>query len=318
MAKRGRPSDDRLREFAEEHLDYEVAMIAGLVEHFRKIGAAIAASGHGEPDVPDLVTRNAHVESFAIHARTLLEFFYRKEPDPRFPDDAFAGDFFDDPDEWKRLRPPKTALLSDAWTRVGTDLAHLSYARLDRGDKSWFIDLWYDLATVVRAFAENAHADRLPADARERILGHLPTSAVDRPTLGVTTTASMSTALVIDPLLLDDPAHERSRAEARSQTGDAESDVETFTCGSTTLEVGLDGIKDRDHFVPYTQLRSVDKHGGKWLGHDLELVWGNKGAWASDHSSGHRFGFGDDVESRDRAYDLIVSRVAAVQRHSQD
>jgi len=99
-------------------------------------------------------------------------------------------------------------------------------------------------------------------------------------------------------------------------------DVETFTYGllKTTLEVGPDGIKDRDHFVPYTQIRSVDKGGGKWLGFDLELVWGDKGAWASDHSSGHKFNFGEDVESRDRAYDLIVSRVAAVQRepHSTD
>jgi hypothetical protein len=100
----------------------------------------------------------------------------------------------------------------------------------------------------------------------------------------------------------------------------AMADAETFTYGTflkTTLEVGPDGIKDGDHFVPYTQIRSVDKGGGKWLGFDLQLVWGDKGFWASDHSSGHKFDFGDKVEDRDRAYDLILSRIAAVQHHLQ-
>jgi hypothetical protein len=45
------------------------------------------------------------------------------------------------------------------------------------------------------------------------------------------------------------------------------------------------------------------------MGYDLEIVWGKKGLSASDHSSGHKFDFRDDVESRDRAYDLIMSRL---------
>ena len=97
-------------------------------------------------------------------------------------------------------------------------------------------------------------------------------------------------------------------------------EVETFTYGGflkRTLEVGPDGIKDVDHFVPYSQIRSVERGGGKWVGFDLDLVWGDKGLWASDHSSGHTFDFGDRVEDRDRAYDLIVSRIAALQRRPQ-
>jgi zinc-ribbon domain len=93
----------------------------------------------------------------------------------------------------------------------------------------------------------------------------------------------------------------------------ARSEIFKYSLGRT-LEVGADGIKDGDHFVPYSQIRSIDKGGGKWLGYDLEIVWGDKGLWASDHSSGHEFVFGDDVESRDRAYDLITSRIAAASR----
>jgi hypothetical protein len=87
---------------------------------------------------------------------------------------------------------------------------------------------------------------------------------------------------------------------------------ETFTYGTwpkQTLEVSADGIKDGDHFIPFGQIMSVNKSGGKWWGYDLEIVWGRKGLWASDHSSGHKFGFREDVESRDRAYELIVSRL---------
>jgi hypothetical protein len=209
MAERTRPTDDRLREFATKHLDYEVGMLAGLVEHFREIRAAIDAAGDGEPKIPaDDVTRNAQVESFAIHARTLLEFFYRKRPNPKYPDDAFPGDFFDGPEEWKRLRPPKTASLADVEERVGTDVVHLSYARLDRVDKTWLIDLWYDLAAVVRAFVKSASSERLPPDVRARILGYLPAPTVDPPALGVTSTTSVATTSIY-PLPGSD-AHERS------------------------------------------------------------------------------------------------------------
>lgn len=88
-------------------------------------------------------------------------------------------------------------------------------------------------------------------------------------------------------------------------------DTETFTYGflKTKLEVGTGGIKDGNQFIPYGQIRSIDKGGGKWLGFDLEIVWGNKGLSASNHSSGHRFDFGKDEESRDRAYELIVTRI---------
>lgn len=99
---------------------------------------------------------------------------------------------------------------------------------------------------------------------------------------------------------------------------DGMADTETFKYGfmKTPLEVGPDGIKDGDHFIPYSQLRSVDKSGGKWSGFDLDLVWGKQDLGASNHSSGHRFGFGDRVESRDRAYDLIVSRMGEAARRS--
>lgn len=180
MAERDRPPDDRLREFADEHLDYEVWMLAELTDHFRKIRAAIDAAGDGEPDIPDDVTRNAQVESFAVHVRALLEFFYRDRPHQWHPEDALPGDFFKDPERWKELRPPKTPALANIGERVGTEIAHLTYRRLDVVDKQWLGVIWHDLAEVVRVFAQHAKPELLPAETRTRILSHLPRSPTHR------------------------------------------------------------------------------------------------------------------------------------------
>jgi hypothetical protein len=98
------------------------------------------------------------------------------------------------------------------------------------------------------------------------------------------------------------------------QGGKVVTESETFSHGTLlkrTLEVGKDGIKDGDHFIPFSQIRSVDKSGGKWLGYQLEIIWGDKGLWASAHSSGHEFDFKDELVSRDRAYELIVSHLVS-------
>jgi hypothetical protein len=177
MVERERPSDERLREFAREHLYYEVWMLAGLTEQFQSIVAAIDGAGpDGEPDIPDLVTRNAQVESFAIHARVLIDFLYSG---PQRPDDAVAADFFDKEEDWRTLRPAKTKELERVPRRVGKGVAHLTYERLEVIEEDWHAAIWSDLAAVVRIFAKNASADRLPDDVRERLLTHAPGESLD-------------------------------------------------------------------------------------------------------------------------------------------
>jgi len=58
-------------------------------------------------------------------------------------------------------------------------------------------------------------------------------------------------------------------------------------------------------------IRSVDKRGGKWLGYELEIVWGEKKMWASNFSGAHGFDFGKDMDARGRAYELITKRLGA-------
>ncbi len=99
---------DRCRSFAREHLVYEVEQLHGLVVRFLEILEHDEDHGERDLDFLDMATRNAQVESFAIHARALVDFLY----DVRMKaTDAIAGDFV--PTGWT---PPKKPLsLSSVW-----------------------------------------------------------------------------------------------------------------------------------------------------------------------------------------------------------
>ena len=79
-------------------------------------------------------TNNAVLESFAIHARSLLDFFYAYGRD----DDVIAEHFFSSATEWINARPPKTReQLKKIKDRVNKEVAHLTYARQNVKSKKW-------------------------------------------------------------------------------------------------------------------------------------------------------------------------------------
>jgi hypothetical protein len=157
-------SDRELQAFATEHLDYELGMLAGLTKRLQGVLEHDGEAGKPDLEWLDRETRNAQVESFAIHARLLLDFFYPSEK-PR-DDDVLAKHFVDG--AW---RPPAlTPALSELRQRVGKGVAHLTYSRLNVTEegKQWlYTDICSDFGHVVRAFAAAASSERLPEDVRE-------------------------------------------------------------------------------------------------------------------------------------------------------
>jgi hypothetical protein len=156
-------SDQELQAFATEHLSYELGMLAGLTK--RLLGVLEHDREAGKPDLEwlDRETRNAQVESFAIHARLLLDFFYPSNPRD---DDVLAKHFVDG--SWKP--PALTPALSELRQRVGKGVAHLTYSRLNvtEEEKQWlFAAICSEFGHVVRAFAAAASSERLPEDVRE-------------------------------------------------------------------------------------------------------------------------------------------------------
>jgi hypothetical protein len=101
------------------------------------------------------------LESFALHARALIDFFFK--PKRSWPHDALASDFFA-PGEWEDLRPeagPWIQLVRGAkLDRVGAEIAHLRYddaATLQAQARGWpVLQLAGAVGGVLRVFIETA------------------------------------------------------------------------------------------------------------------------------------------------------------------
>lgn len=83
---------------------------------------------------------NALLESFAIHLRALLDFFYPNPNARKKKDDVRAAHFFQKPENWIAVRPelPDDEVKSIK-TRVSKEIAHLTYRRneISQVDSTW-------------------------------------------------------------------------------------------------------------------------------------------------------------------------------------
>ena len=137
---RTKQTDEELQE-ASNHLQYEFSMLMSVAQVF--------ASGIAAQDW--LV--NALLESFIIHFRALLDFFY--PPVNAKKDDVLAGDYFDDSEAWEKIRPRLSEALSRAKTRAHKEIAHLTYggAPRDAGNEGWaFIETANEMKNVMEIF----------------------------------------------------------------------------------------------------------------------------------------------------------------------
>jgi len=102
--------------------------------------------------------RNALVESFTVHARVILDFLYSGK---KKVDDVVALDFFDDAMIWRKARPKRSKLLKDIHWRVGKEIVHLSFERMNVRNKKWSLNIATELLRVVKIFYENAPSNRV-------------------------------------------------------------------------------------------------------------------------------------------------------------
>lgn len=138
MKRRAREKQELCQ--ASDALYYEWWMLRSLAQ-----GMVSGIAGQG-------VINNALLESFSIHARALLDFLYAENPRR---DDVIAEDFLENPDKWHRVRPAKTDTLKKVHSRVGKEVAHLTYARLGLTHemKQWpFVQIANDLSAALNGF----------------------------------------------------------------------------------------------------------------------------------------------------------------------
>ena len=153
---------ERLRDWAKEHLIYEVTTLV------------YATVELGNLPTERTARENTLLESFGVHSRCLDHFLWRDRIDKQ-PRDAFAIDFCA-PGDWERARGElaQTALEDvRRRKRFGREIMHLTYDRIDgEGEnKKWPCgEATLEIAVALKEFASIALADRLHEDTREFLL----------------------------------------------------------------------------------------------------------------------------------------------------
>ena len=151
-------SDEDLRAYSAEHLWYECWM-------FFETGSTLPG-GVTSPLVQ--FVDNAVLESFAIHLRNLLDFFY---PERILPDDVIAADYFELA-QMPATFPVKSELLNEAEVRAHKHVSHLTAKRLPghHADKRWHVaPLVREVANLIDAFIAAASPQKLDADFVVRV-----------------------------------------------------------------------------------------------------------------------------------------------------
>jgi hypothetical protein len=130
-------SEDELREYAREHVLYEIT-------HFVRAAQAIEAARAG------LFPMNFAIEVFALHLRNLLDFF---APRNARKTDAFARNFYKG---WEE--PELNIYLREARWMADKHVAHLTTGRTADIDlKTWAIEpIVCSLTPIIERFANGA------------------------------------------------------------------------------------------------------------------------------------------------------------------
>jgi len=104
---------------------------------------------------------NAVLESFCLHSRNLLDFLFAEKP---YPDDVIAEDYFESPEDWPRIRGDMPPVLEPVRRRVGKELAHLTYARLQvtpEAKQRHFLEIAAALDQAMGTFLRNVSNENL-------------------------------------------------------------------------------------------------------------------------------------------------------------
>jgi hypothetical protein len=114
---------------ASEHLAYEVQALRRTRDHL----ATLAQPPRTEEERREV---NVYTESFTVHARGLTDFLY--PPRSARESDVFAWHYCPD---WPTIGGTIPKILEEARERVGREIVHLTYGRLDitPAKKRWFL-----------------------------------------------------------------------------------------------------------------------------------------------------------------------------------
>jgi hypothetical protein len=138
---------EALLAYSERHLYHELTMFWKLADILPK-----QVSG---------IIKTALLESYVIHLRNLIEFFYRRRTDLREYERnlVIAEDFFDD--STACLVPKKSDELKRARDRAHEEVSHLTTGRIGEGEDWKVVQLSNEIKAVATGFAREASRAKL-------------------------------------------------------------------------------------------------------------------------------------------------------------
>lgn len=146
-------NDLELLAYSKEHLFYEISMLVSI----SRLDITIV------PDQLKVLVNNLAVESFAVHLRSLIDFFY--SPEYKHNTDVYAEDFFSDQNKWTSIRPPLSIALITARKRADKEVKHITIERVAGSTDSrkiWKIgELISEIVILFEVFIENASNNKL-------------------------------------------------------------------------------------------------------------------------------------------------------------
>ena len=158
-------SDRGLLQYAEKHLQYEVDMLtwsAGILAFL----APHMAKGY----LPRAIN-NGLLNSFALHARNLINFLYSRSKGTDYRTDVILEDYVD-ADIVAGSLPAITPLLEEALTKANKQVAHLSLDRIqyEQAGKEWmFIEITKQILAALASIAPHIPSGRISDSLRQKL-----------------------------------------------------------------------------------------------------------------------------------------------------
>lgn len=146
--------------FLAEHFSYEVAMLRFANSKLDKLipeRDRFKREGNETKQIECNTEINMSLETFVIHWRALIEFFYTKTK--KWPDDMRAYDFTDK-NKWEKARGNMSPCIENLNCRAGKEVAHLTSSRKYKAnpEKNWpYKDMEKHLEGVIELFVKEAN-----------------------------------------------------------------------------------------------------------------------------------------------------------------
>ncbi|HLZ43832.1 MAG TPA: hypothetical protein VKQ11_22905 [Candidatus Sulfotelmatobacter sp.] len=176
-------TDAELAAYSSEHLRYELQMLSYTANELSRMQ-------NPSPQA------SALLESFCLHLRNLIEFFFTKPGDEK-DDDVIAHDFCP---RWSEKISP---LLDKAAVRANKEVTHLTLQRKSGFDpaKPWnTVALFNEITAVANRFVDRADDAKLSAEVSNWLTSHHNLHTPIRVGVSITTSNTTATMIVSPPV----------------------------------------------------------------------------------------------------------------------